>query len=109
MFLAIRRLQKEKKESTQDKILKEYITIIYYDHKMNYGYRKIHAELRITYNLPISEKVVRRFMCELGFKSQARKEKRKSVNNFRVTSAEHIYENLLKREKQPELHHLSIK
>ena len=58
---------------------------------MNYGYRKIHAELRNTYNLPISEKVVRRLMRELGFKSQARKEKRKSVNNFRVTSAGHIY------------------
>ncbi|MEH7373558.1 IS3 family transposase [Neobacillus drentensis] len=63
-----------------------------------YGYRKIHSELRDKYNLPVSEKVVRRLMRELGLKSQARKEKRKSVNGHKVTSAGHIYENLLKRD-----------
>jgi putative transposase len=30
-------------ESNQDKELKEYITIIYHQHQMNYGYRKINA------------------------------------------------------------------
>ena len=75
---------KKKKESNKDKELKEYITIIYHEHKKNYGYRKIHAELRDKYNLPVSEKVVRRLMRELGYKSQARKEKRKSVNGKNI-------------------------
>lgn len=89
---------KKKKESSEDKILKEYITIIYHQHQKNYGYRKIHAELRDTYNLPLSEKIVRRLMRELGLKSQARREKKKSVTNHKVTSAGHIYQNLLKRD-----------
>jgi putative transposase len=72
--------------------------IIYHQHKENYGYRKIHAELRDKYNLKVSEKVVRRLMRELGLKSKARKEKRKSVSGHKVTSAGNIYENLLKRD-----------
>ncbi|UTW68540.1 IS3 family transposase [Anaerobacillus sp. HL2] len=35
----------------------------------------IHAELRDEYNIPLNLKVVRRLMSELGFKSQAKKEK----------------------------------
>lgn len=89
---------KKKKDSTEDMLLKEYITIIYHEHKKNFGYRKIHAILRDTYNLPVSEKVVRRLMSELGLKSQARKKKKKSVNGNNVTAAGHIYENLLKRD-----------
>lgn len=89
---------KKKKESSKDKITKEYITIVYHEHKKNYGYRKIRAELKDKYNLPMSEKVVRRLMRELGLKSQARKKKQKSVNGNKVTSAGHIYENLLKRD-----------
>lgn len=89
---------KRKKESQKDKQLKEYITIIYHKHHKNYGYRKIHAELRDTHNLPVSEKIVRRLMRELGFKSQARKEKRKSISGKINPSAGHIYENLLKRD-----------
>jgi putative transposase len=92
--------EKKKKESSRDTELKEYITIIYYQHQKNYGYRKIHAVLRDNYNLPVSEKIVRRLMSELGLKSQARKDKRKSINgqSHKVTSAGHIYENLLKRD-----------
>jgi putative transposase len=43
---------------------------------------------------------VRRLMHELGLKSQARKDKRKSINGqtHKVSSAGHIYENLLKRD-----------
>lgn len=37
-------------------------------------------------------------MRELGIKSQARKEKKKSMNGNKVTSAGHIYKNLLKRD-----------
>lgn len=39
-------------------------------------------------------------MSELGFKSQARRDKRKSINghSHKVASAGHIYENLLKRD-----------
>jgi transposase InsO family protein len=37
-------------------------------------------------------------MRELGLRSKARKEKRKSVNGNKVTSAGNIYENLLKRD-----------
>jgi putative transposase len=37
-------------------------------------------------------------MSELGYKSQARKEKRKSINGKTSPSAGHIYENLLKRD-----------
>lgn len=89
---------KPKKESSKDKQLKEYISLIYFEHRKNYGYRKIHAELKDTYNLPVSEKVVRRLMKELGFKSQARKPKRKSISGKNNSSAGHIYENLLKRD-----------
>jgi putative transposase len=78
--------------------LKEYITIIYFEHKRNYGYRKVHAELKNKYNILVSEKVVRRLMQELGFKSIARKTKKKSNTISKVTSAGHIYENLLKRD-----------
>lgn len=78
--------------------MKEYITIIYHEHKKNYGYRKIHAELRNTYTMDVSEKVVRRLMKELGYKSLARKEKRKSIHGKTSPSAGHIYENLLKRD-----------
>ena len=88
----------KKKQSTKDKRLKEYITIIYHEHKKNYGYRKIHAVLRNTYNIPVSEKVVRRLMHGLGFKSQARKEKRKSISGKLSPTAGHIYKNLLKRD-----------
>lgn len=89
---------KKKKESNRDKELKEYITIVYHEHHKNFGYRKIHGELQDTYNLPVSEKVVRRLMKELGIKSQARKKRAKSVNGNKVTSAGHIYQNLLKRD-----------
>lgn len=78
--------------------MKEYITIIYHEHKKNYGYRKIQAELRETYNILVSEKIVRRLMKELGYKSQARKQRRKSVSGKNNSSAGHIYENLLKRD-----------
>lgn len=37
-------------------------------------------------------------MGELGLKSQARKNKKKSVNGNKVTAAGHIYKNLLKRD-----------
>ena len=50
------------------------------------------------YNISVSEKVVRRLMRELGYKSQARKEKRKSINGNMSSPAGHIYENLLKRD-----------
>lgn len=86
-----------KKESKKEKELKEYITILYYEHKKNYGYRKIHAELQNVYKINVSEKVVRRFMRELGYKSEARKEKRKSISG-NVSATGHIYENLLKRD-----------
>lgn len=91
---------KQKKESTKDKLSKEYITLIYYKHSKNYGYRKIHAELRDEYNIPLSQKVVRRLMRELGYKSQARKKKSKSISgkNKNLHSAGHVYENLLKRD-----------
>ena len=89
---------KKKRESNRDKELKEYITLVYYEHHMNFGYRKIHGELQDTYNLPVSEKIVRRLMKELGLKSQARKKRAKSVNGNKVTSAGHIYQNLLKRD-----------
>jgi putative transposase len=46
---------KKKKESTKDKQLKEYITIIYHEHNKNYGYRKIHAVLRDKFNINVSE------------------------------------------------------
>nr|WP_238458142.1 IS3 family transposase [Alkalihalobacterium alkalinitrilicum] len=90
--------RKKKKESPKDKQLKEYIGISYHDHDKNYGYRKIHAELRDKYNIDVSEKVVRRLMRELGYKSQARKEKRKSISGKNTLGAGHIYENLLKRD-----------
>lgn len=89
---------KKKKESAKDKKLKEYISIIYHEHDKNFGYRKIHAELRDNYNIPASEKVVRRLMRELGYKSQARKEKKKSISGKNTSGAGHIYENLLKRD-----------
>ncbi|MBT2724286.1 IS3 family transposase [Bacillus sp. ISL-46] len=91
---------KKKKESNKDKELKEYITIIYHQHQKNYGYRKIKAELRDKYNLQVSEKIVRRLMRELGLKSQARREKRKSIKgqSHKASSAGHIYEKLLKRD-----------
>ncbi|MFT4414706.1 IS3 family transposase [Fredinandcohnia humi] len=89
---------KKKKESKQDKELKEYIDITYHLHQKNFGYRKICKELTRQYNLPVSEKVTRRLMRELGLKSQARKEKTKSVNGNKVTAAGHIYKNLLKRD-----------
>jgi len=89
---------KKKKESKKDKELKEYTRIIFHAHHKNFGYRKIHGELTNTYNLPVSEKIVRRLMKELGLKSQARKRRAKSVNGNKVTSAGHIYQNLLKRD-----------
>lgn len=84
-----------KKESTQDKQLKEYISIIYLENRKNYGYRKIHKVLSLTYNIPVSEKVVRRLMKDIGLKSQARKIKKAGPS--KITSAGHIYKNLLKR------------
>jgi transposase InsO family protein len=89
---------KMRKKSSNDKQLTEYITIIYHQHHKNYGYRKVHAVLRNEYRIDISEKVVRRLMRELGYKSQARKEKRKSISGKNTSSAGNIYENLLKRD-----------
>jgi len=79
---------KKKKETKKEKELKEYTRIIYHDHHKNFGYRKIHGEL------PVSEKIVRRLMKELGLKSQARRKRAKSVNGNKVTSAGHIFQNL---------------
>jgi putative transposase len=89
---------KKKKESKRDKQLKEYIGIIYHKHNKNYGYRKIHKVLINEYGIPISEKVLRRLMRELGYKSQARKEKKKSISGKNNNGAGNIYENLLKRD-----------
>lgn len=88
--------RKQKKESAQDKQLKEYISLIYFEHRKNYGYRKIQKVLRNKYNIPVSEKVVRRLMRELGLRSQARKIKKTGPS--KITSAGHIYKNLLKRD-----------
>jgi putative transposase len=89
---------KKKKETKADKELKEYITIIFHQHLKNYGYRKIRAELRDKYNFSVSEKVVRRLMRELGLKSQARKEKKRSGKGNKGNGAGYIYKNLLKRD-----------
>jgi putative transposase len=89
---------KKKKETSNEKQLKETISIIYYEHHTNFGYRKIHGVLRDTYNISISEKVVRRLMRELGLKCQAKKKKNKPMSVSKVTSAGHIYDNLLKRD-----------
>ena len=79
--------------------MKEYITIIFHEHHKNYGYRKVRAELQDKYNLVVGEKIVRRLMHELGFKSQARKKNKKSVSGNKVNNgAGHIYQNLLKRD-----------
>ncbi|MDQ1000378.1 transposase [Neobacillus niacini] len=71
-----------KKENKTETELKDYITIIFHEHDKNYGYRKIHAVLEDKYNLIVGEKVVRRLMHELGFKSQARKKNKKSVSKI---------------------------
>ncbi|WP_158512121.1 IS3 family transposase [Anoxybacteroides amylolyticum] len=34
---------KKRKESKKDQQLKEYISLIFHEHKGRYGYRKIHA------------------------------------------------------------------
>jgi putative transposase len=88
--------EKPKKEAVQEKQLKECISLIYFEHKKNYGYRKIHKILKKQYNIPVSEKVVRRLMRELGLKSQARKIKKAGPS--KITSAGHIYKNILKRD-----------
>ncbi|UOE78098.1 transposase [Parageobacillus thermoglucosidasius] len=51
---------KKKKESKKDQQLKEYISLIFHEHKGRYGYRKVYAELSNQYRLSVSEKVVRR-------------------------------------------------
>ncbi|UTI42834.1 IS3 family transposase [Niallia sp. RD1] len=68
--------EKKKRESKKERQLKEYIQLIYEEHKSRYGYRKIRAVLNNQYNIPASEKVVRRLMQELGLKSKARKWKK---------------------------------
>ncbi|MCQ6274719.1 transposase [Bacillus sp. V3B] len=52
--------------------MKESIQLIFQEHKGRYGYRKIHAVLNKQHNIPVSEKVVRRLMRELGLKSHSR-------------------------------------
>ena len=87
-----------KKETKEEKQLKEFISITYFRHDQNFGYRKIHAILRDKYNLSVSEKIVRRLMRELGLKSKARRPKRKTVSGNNTFGAGYIYENLLKRD-----------
>jgi len=89
---------KKKKESKKDQQLKEYISLIFHEHKGRYGYRKIHAVLNNQYQLPVSEKVVRRLiMRELGLKCQSRMKRKQPAKVKKATSAGYIYENLLKR------------
>lgn len=88
---------KKKKESKKDQSLKEYISLIFHEHKGRYGYRKIHAVLNNQYQLPVSEKVVRRLMRELGLKCQSRMKRKQPAKVKKATSAGYIYENLLKR------------
>lgn len=87
---------KKKKESKKDQQLKEYISLIFHEHKGRYGYRKIHAVLNNQYQLPVSEKVVRRLMRELGLKCQSRMKRKQPAKVKKATSAGYIYENLLK-------------
>ncbi|UTI44283.1 IS3 family transposase [Niallia sp. RD1] len=89
--------EKKKRESKKERQLKEYIQLIYEEHKSRYGYRKIRAVLNNQYNIPASEKVVRRLMQELGLKSKARKWK-KGTKQHKVASAGFIYENILQRD-----------
>ena len=89
--------KKKKKESKREQQLKEYIQLIYEEHKGTYGYRKVHAVLNNQYNIAVSQKVVRRIMQELGLKSIARKWK-KGTKQKKIASAGFIYENLLNRD-----------
>lgn len=83
-----RKKEKRIKERKKERQLKEYIQLIYQEHKSRYGYRKIRAVLNNQYNIPASEKVVRRLMQELGLKSKARK---KGTKQHKVASAGFIY------------------
>lgn len=89
--------KKKRKESKKNQQLKEYISLIFHEHKGRYGYRKIHAVLNNQYQLPVSEKVVRRLMRELGLKCQSRMKRKQPAKVKKATSAGYIYENLLKR------------
>ncbi|MFT8323246.1 MAG: IS3 family transposase, partial [Bacillus sp. (in: firmicutes)] len=89
---------KKRKETKLEKQLKEYITIVYYEHHQNYGYRKVRAILKDEYNMPVSDKVMRRLMRELGYKSIARKKRKKSIADKHVYGAGHIYKNILNRD-----------
>ncbi|WP_412729170.1 transposase [Geobacillus stearothermophilus] len=82
---------KKKKESKKDQSLKEYISLIFHEHKGRYGYRKIHAVLNNQYQLPVSEKVVRRLMRELGLKCQSRMKRKQPVKVKKATSVKADY------------------
>ncbi|QEY08060.1 IS3 family transposase [Streptococcus ratti] len=69
-YYQLKQLVKEDK----DKALKDEIWAIFEEHKGNYGYRRIHLELR-NRGYAINHKKVQRLMQELGLSARSRKRK----------------------------------
>ncbi|SQF24064.1 hypothetical protein C4K59_002367 [Streptococcus thermophilus] len=62
----------------KDKELKAEIQAIYDEHKGNYGYRRIHLELR-NRGFSVNHKKVQRLMKELGLTARIRRRKNTSL------------------------------
>ncbi|MEG3243135.1 IS3 family transposase [Streptococcus suis] len=66
---------KQLNKPDKDKELKAEIQAIYYEHKGNYGYRRIHLELR-NRGFSVNHKKVQRLMKELGLTARIRRRKK---------------------------------
>ena len=68
---------KQLNKSDKDKELKDIIKTIYNEHRGNYGYRRIHLELR-NRGFVINNKKVQRLMKEMGLAARIRRKRKYS-------------------------------
>lgn len=68
---------KQLETDDKDKALKDEIQAIYDEHKGNYGYRRIHLELR-NRGFCVNHKKVQRLMKELGLAARIRRKRKYS-------------------------------
>ncbi|MCV9885115.1 IS3 family transposase [Metabacillus halosaccharovorans] len=75
---------KQMKEENPDQNLEECIQSIFEDHDGNYGYRRIHLELK-NRNLKVNHKKVQRIMKKLGLKGNKFTRKSRKYSSYKGT------------------------
>ncbi|MBU7595778.1 IS3 family transposase [Metabacillus halosaccharovorans] len=97
---------KQMKEENPDQNLEECIQSIFEDHDGNYGYRRIHLELK-NRNLKVNHKKVQRIMKKLGLKGNKFTRKTRKYSSYKGTIGT-VAKNLINRRFHTNVCHQKI-